>query len=286
MNEENFVALLGTKGGPAIRTGSTNPTSNLLVLDGHQIVVDCGLGVTRGLVDQGMALNDLTTIFITHLHSDHYLDLGPLLHTAWVAGLKTPVTVYGPSGLDDYWQHFLLSMKADIDLRMEDEGRPDLNDLVTIRKLNEGTVASLGTIKVSAMRNEHPPLVDTFALRFKGENGDVVFSGDTTFLPSLTEFANGADLLIHEAMLGDALKALVARIGNADGRLMKHLLRSHTMASDCGKIATAAGVKALVLNHLIPSDDPSFTDDDWHKAVKPEWTGPLYIGTDGMRIEL
>ena len=36
-----------------------------------------------------------TFIFISHLHSDHYLELGPLLHTAWTAGLKTKVTVYG-----------------------------------------------------------------------------------------------------------------------------------------------------------------------------------------------
>jgi len=85
---ENYVALLGTKGGPAIRPGSSMPTSNLFVLNGMPLVVDCGLGVTRGLVDQGMQLKDVSTIFITHLHSDHYIELGPLLHTAWTSGLK------------------------------------------------------------------------------------------------------------------------------------------------------------------------------------------------------
>lgn len=102
----NFVTLLGTKGGPAIRPGSSMPTSNLLVLHGQQIVVDCGLGVTKGLADQGMQLRDLSLIFVTHLHSDHYLELGPLLHTAWTAGLKTRVDVYGPAGLDLYWAQF------------------------------------------------------------------------------------------------------------------------------------------------------------------------------------
>ena len=61
---QNHVALLGTKGGPSVRPGSSMPTSNLLVLDGQPIVVDCGLGVTRGLVDQGMNLKTLSTIFI------------------------------------------------------------------------------------------------------------------------------------------------------------------------------------------------------------------------------
>lgn len=286
MRSDNYVALLGTKGGPAIRTGSTNPTSNLLVLDGCQIVVDCGLGVARGLVDQGMKLKDLSVIFITHMHSDHYLDLGPLLHTAWVAGLATPVTVYGPAGIEDYFTHFLLSMKADIDLRIEDEGRPNLSELISIAILDEGEVATFDDITVTALRNQHPPLIDTFAIRFSGRKHQVVFSGDTTYFPELIPFYAGADLLIHEAMLGEALDALMARIGNADDRLMKHWLRSHTMAQDAGRLAKEAGVKALALNHLIPSDDPSFTDEHWHNAVKPEWEGPLYVGKDGMCIML
>ena len=85
---------------------------------------------------------------------------------------------------------------------------------------------------------------------------------------------------------GEALDALFQRISNSDDRLMKHWLRSHTMASDAGKIATRAAVKALALNHLIPSDDPDFTDYDWHKAVRPNWSGELHIGKDGMRIAL
>ncbi len=286
LETDSFVALLGTKGGPAIRTGSTNPTSSLLVMNGRKIVVDCGLGVTRGLVDQGMALKDLDLIFITHLHSDHYLELGPLLHTAWTAGLKSPVTVLGPRGTGDYWRHFLESMQADIDLRMEDEGRPDLARLITFKSLDDGEMLHQDGLTVSAMRNEHPPLVDTFALRFSGGGHNVVFSGDTACLPKLADFAKGAELLIHEAMLGDALDALFKRIGNTDDRLMKHWLRSHTMAGDAGKIAAQAGVKALALHHLIPSDDPDFSASDWHAAVRPSWNGTLHIGTDGLRINL
>ena len=123
---DNYVALLGTKGGPAIRPGSAMPTSSLYALNGQKIIVDCGLGVTKGLVDQGIQLKDLSLIIISHLHSDHYLELGPLLHTAWTAGLRTRVDIHGPPGLDMYWEGFCSSMEADIDLRIEDEGRPDL----------------------------------------------------------------------------------------------------------------------------------------------------------------
>jgi len=240
----DYVALLGTKGGPAIRPGSSMPTSNLLVLDDQQIVVDCALGVTKGLVDQGMQLKDLSLIFITHLHSDHYLELGPLLHTAWTAGLKTNVDVYGPAGIDTYWHGFLASMKADIDLRIEDEGRPDLRDLLTIHVIDSGDVMSHNGIAVSAIRTEHPPLIDCFALSFKTAQTHVVFSGDTAPITALESFAKDADLLIHEAMLEAALPALMARIGNASDKLMAHFLRSHTYAHDDGPLIVGSdGVK-------------------------------------------
>ena len=282
----NYLALLGTKGGPSVRPGSTMPTSSLLCLDGRLIVIDCGLGVTRGLVDQGMRLESLSLIFITHLHSDHYLELGPLIHTAWTTGLKTPVVVYGPEGLADYWEAFLQSMAADIVLRVEDEGRKELRNLVEIRTIDAGQLHAEPGLNVTAMRVDHPPLVDCFALRFSGAGHEVVMSADTAYLPVLADFAKGADLLVHEAMLGAALPALVARVGTDNDKLMKHLTRSHTTAADAARIAAAAGVGALALNHLIPSDDPDYTTQDWQEAVAPHWSGPFNLGRDGLRIEL
>ena len=283
---ENFVALLGTKGGPAIRPGSSMPTSNLFHLGGKDIVVDCGLGVTKGLVDQGMQLKDLSLIFISHLHSDHFLELGPLIHTAWTAGLKTSVEVYGPPGLDAYWEGFLASMKCDIDLRVEDEGRPDPRSLVTIHTIDEGTFYNKDGLQVAAIRTIHPPLVDCFALSFKTDDVHVVCSGDTAPLKALDDFARGADLLIHEAMLEDALPALFERIGNGSNRLREHWLRSHSFAHDAAKTATAAGVKRLALSHLIPSDDPDYSEANWKAAVADFTAVEIIVGHDGLRVDL
>lgn len=282
----DYVALLGTKGGPAIRTGSPMPTSSILSLDGQWAVVDCGLGVTRGLVDQGLALKDLSLIFVTHLHSDHYLELGPLLHTAWTAGLKTPVCIWGPAGLQRYWQAFLAAMEADISTRIADEGRPDLASLVSVQTLQAGPPITQGAWTVAAQPSIHPPLTDSWSLSFRGGGKHVVFSGDTAHNHALVGFAQGADLLIHEAMLAQGLAALQKRVGNGDERLMRHWLRAHTLAEDAARTARAAGVKALALHHLIPSDDPTFGAPDWHRACAPHWSGPLHIGHDGLRIYL
>lgn len=282
----DFVALLGTKGGPAIRQGSPMPTSSLLSLSGQWTVVDCGLGVTKGLVDQGLALKDLSLIFITHLHSDHYLELGPLIHTAWTAGLKTPVRIWGPSGLPRYWQGFLASMQEDIATRIEDEGRPDLAGLVSFGLITAGAPIAEAGMTVTALPSIHLPLTESWSLSFRAGDRHVVFSGDTAHNPALAAFAQGADLLVHEAMLAEGLAALQKRIGNGDDRLMKHWLRAHTLAEDVARTAKSAGVKALALHHLIPSDDPAFGPADWHRAAAPHWTGPLHVGHDGMRIYL
>lgn len=280
------VALLGVKGGPAIRPGSRMPTSCLLTLGGRRIVVDCGLGVARGLCDRGMALTDLDLIFVTHLHSDHYLELGPLLHTAWTAGLGHPVTVVGPTGLPDYWRHFCAAMAFDIDLRIADEGLPDLRGLARFLPLSRGEVFRDGDLVVTALPNRHPPIAESYALRFRAGGRAVVFSGDTAPFEGFADFARGADLLVHEAMLEAAVDALVARNPNADHRLKIHLMQSHTPAPDVARLATEAGVGALALHHLLPADDPDYGADDWRAAVRPHWSGPLHVGEDGMTITL
>ena len=279
------LVLLGTKGGPAIRTGGPWPTSSLLELGGRTIIVDCGLGVTRGIVDAGLSLKSLDMVFVTHLHSDHVLELGPLLHTAWTAGLATLVNVYGPAGTGHYWQHFLQSMAFDVEIRAADEGRPDLRDLVSISEFSEGQVFDEAGLVVSALRVEHPPVTECYALRFAYGDRSLVFSADTAYFPPLADFARGADILVHEAMLADGIERLVARTGNG-ARLREHLLASHTMADDAGRIAAVAEVRHLVINHLIPADDPAIGEADWIAAVRKTWPGRLTIGRDGLVVPI
>ncbi|WP_292563326.1 MBL fold metallo-hydrolase [Mesorhizobium sp.] len=279
------LVILGSKGGPALRPGGPWPSSSLLQIGGRSIVVDCGLGVTRGLVDAGIGLKSLDLIFITHLHSDHVLELGPLIHTAWTAGLATPVHVFGPPGTDHYWQRFCQAMEFDIEIRIVDEGRPDIRGLVSIVEFGEGQVLEQGGLTVSALRVEHPPVTDCFALRFEHGGKSVVFSADTVFYPPLAEFARSADILVHEAMLEEGIERLVARTGNG-ARLKDHLLASHSFAEEAGSIASDASVKRLVLNHLIPADDPGIGEADWTAAVRKTWAGDLTIARDGLVVGL
>ncbi|CDX60754.1 putative hydrolase [Mesorhizobium plurifarium] len=279
------LVLLGSKGGPALRPGGPWPSSSLLELGGRNIIVDCGLGVTRGLVDAGISLKALDLIFITHLHSDHVLELGPLIHTAWTAGLATPVIVFGPPGTGRYWQQFCQAMAFDIEIRIVDEGRPDIRDLIKVEEFAEGAVLNERGLTVTTLRVDHPPVTDCFALRFEHGGRSMVFSADTAFFPPLAGFARGADILVHEAMLAEGVERLVARTGNG-ARLREHLFASHSLAEQAGRIASDAGVRRLVLNHLIPADDPAIGEADWTAAVRKTWAGDLTIARDGLVVEL
>ncbi|NSX55354.1 MBL fold metallo-hydrolase [Parasulfitobacter algicola] len=281
----NDLFLLGTKGGPAVRTGGSMPTSSLLRIADQVIVIDCGIGVTRAIVNAGVTLMDVDAIFITHLHSDHILELGPLLHTAWTTGLKRKIQVFGPVGTNDYLDHFLQSMTFDNDIRVRDEGRIPLDTLIEVSIFTQGSLPDIGGINVDALRVDHPPVTDCFALRFEADDIRVVFSADTAYFPSLAEFARNADVLVHEAMLLEAVDALVARTGNAD-RLKQHLLASHTAAADVARIARDANVKHLCLNHLIPADDPQYSPADFIAQIKTVWNGEVTVGYDGCRIDL
>lgn len=278
------LVTLGSKGGPAIRPGGPSPTSSLLRLGGRTIVIDCGLGVSRGLVEAGLSLKELDLVFITHLHSDHVLELGGLLHTAWTTGLDHEVRIFGPPGTGHYWSRFAQALEFDIEIRIADEGRPDIRDLLRIEEFAEGPVLDEAGLAVSALRVDHPPVTDCFALRFDHADGNIVFSADTAHFPPLADFAQGADVLVHEAMLADGVERLVARTGNG-ARLREHLLASHSFAADAGRIATEAGVGRLVLHHLIPADDPAITPDHWVRAARETWEGPLTIARDGLLVE-
>lgn len=282
---EDQIVLLGTKGGPAVRQHGAMPTSTLLQIDGQTIVVDCGIGLTRTIVDADVRLLDIDVFFITHLHSDHLLELGPLVYTIWTTGLTRKLSIFGPPGIREYWEGFMKSMDFDHGIRIADDGRAPLTDMIDVQVFGEGRVVDLGSVEVSALRVDHPPIEECYALRFDGAERSVVFSADTCYFPPLAEFSENADFLIHEAMLEAGIQSILDRTPGAE-TLEKHLRASHTMAPDVGKIARDAGVDTLVLHHLIPADDPSFTDEDWYDAIAKHWDGRVIVGKDGMKIPL
>jgi ribonuclease BN (tRNA processing enzyme) len=278
------IVFLGTKGGPRVEMGRSNP-ANLIEVNGTRIVLDCGMGVSHQLAAAKLPLTSVQYILISHHHSDHNLEYGNFVYNAWASGLSTPIRSFGPKGLEQMTKTYWELNKFDVETRIADEGRPDPRLLLVAKDIEaEGEVLKTDDFTVTAFRTPHPPITDNFAYKFTTPDGVIVFSSDTEYNPKLAEFAKGADVLVHEALYAPFVDKLVARVKNG-AMLGKHLLASHTKAQDVGKIAAAAGVKLLVLSHLVPGDI-DVTDDQWIGAVRENYSGKVMVAKDLMELQL
>jgi ribonuclease BN (tRNA processing enzyme) len=273
------LILLGTKGGPTPNRFRA-PASNLLLVDGEPFVIDAPDGVASRVVQAGVDLARLKTIFITHNHSDHNAGLGALLMLAWGSGLQTPVDIWGPAPLRRQVAAQLAANAYDIEARIREEGRPPLAPLIRVHDVRRnGLVLETPTVRAGCALVDHLT-VPNYAWRIDTPDRSFVFSGDTRPSDALIALARGADVLVHEVMLTSELGRIVDR--NAP-RGMDHILRSHTTTEELGRVAAAAGVRTVVLSHLVPAF-PAITDDMWTAGVRRHFSGEIIVGRDMMEL--
>lgn len=276
------MVILGTAGGPTPKPNRF-PAAYALVVDDDVYLVDAGNGVAQQLARAGIGINRVRHIFISHHHSDHDADVGTVALLAWATNPQLPVSVWGPAPIRAQMAAYREYARFDIDTRTADEGRPDFDAMTRVVEFNEeGLLLDDGKVKVRCVRNLHPPIRESYALRFDTPDRSVAFSGDTTYSPSVVALAKGADVLVHEVMYLPALDALIASEPNAK-TLREHLLASHSTPEQVGRVATEAGVGTLVLSHFVPGG-PMVADQTWLAAVRPHFSGRIVIAHDLMTL--
>ena len=276
------MVILGTAGGPTPKPNRF-PAAYALVVDDDVYLVDAGNGVAQQLARAGIGINRVRHIFISHHHSDHDADVGTVALLAWATNPQLPVSVWGPAPIRAQMAAYREYARFDIDTRTADEGRPDFDAMTRVVEFNEeGLLLDDGKVKVRCVRNLHPPIRESYALRFDTPDRSVAFSGDTTYSPSVVALAKGADVLVHEVMYLPALDALIASEPNAK-TLREHLLASHSTPEQVGRVATEAGVGTLVLSHFVPGW-PMVADQTWLAAVRPHFSGRIVIAHDLMTL--
>jgi ribonuclease BN (tRNA processing enzyme) len=300
---KSTLILLGTQGGPNVSQTRVQ-AANLLFAGGQPYLIDCGYGTLRAMVEAGVRFNDVRNVFITHLHNDHTSDLAALLSLKWTGGQTNPpsAAVYGPYGTKAMVEAAIAFFKADVEIRMVDEGRtvrPETiykgNDL-SAQKVTE--VFRDERVTVQAVENTHFPdrakekmPYRSFAYRFNTADRSFVFSGDTAYSANLIELARGADVFVCEAMSMAARRQ--NQQTNARGgvptnteSIGRHVLETHSSTEDVGRMAAEAKVRTVVLTHLLGAQagqrggpaDP-FTAD-----VKKFFNGEVIVGRDQMHI--
>ena len=271
------LILLGTAGGPTPKKTRSGP-SQIIVIGDRGYVIDCGDGVARQMTIAGV-FRTLRHVFITHHHSDHNADYGNLLLLAWGDPLKTRVDTWGPPPLARMTKVFFEMNSEDLKVREKDEGKPPLPPLVHPHEIRRGGfVMKDELVTVTCAVVEHPLMPLAFAYRFDCPDRSIVISGDTRASESVVRLARGADVLVHEALY------VPAAPGAPGTALRKHIMDSHTPVEDAGRVAADAGVKTLVLSHLVPAENPPISDEEWLRAARTHFSGRIVVGRDLLEL--
>jgi ribonuclease Z len=283
------ITLLGT-GTPApslARRGS----GYLLEVGSDLIVMDHGPGAHDRLLETGRRAIEVSHAFFTHLHYDHCMDYGRLVLQRWDQGAdRIPdLDVYGPAPLARMTE-LLFGQDGvygpDIRARIEHQSSIDVfkarggipprrRPAPRVREIQPGDVIDGSGWKVRVGRAAHvQPYLECLAFRLDCSDGSVCYTGDSGRSDAIVELASGCDLLIHmnHHFSGtEPSAAYRAACGNH---------------RDNAIVAQRAGVKTLVLTHVLPQiDQPGVREQIVHE-IRQKFDGRVIWGEDRMRITL
>ncbi|MBI4320901.1 MAG: MBL fold metallo-hydrolase [Chloroflexi bacterium] len=274
MSEELAVTLLGT-GSPRPTLERSGP-SQLVHVGDEMFLVDCGDGATTQLLRARLDPSRVTKLLFTHLHTDHTLGYGQFVIGGWTSGRRA-LSVWGPKGLARLTDGLFKDLyKEDIEYRLTlGVGRTSagLWD-IDVHEIGPGLVIEDGGYSISATEVEHS--IYTLAYRFESGGRALVIGGDTVYCLGLVNLARGADVLVQDCTVSPHLGPIPSQLQSR----MESLSRHHATPRSAGRMAREAGVRKIVLTHLLADID----SDRVAREVAEEFDGEVVIGEDLMRI--
>jgi ribonuclease Z len=282
------VMHLGTRSGPAIDPQRAG-IGTLIVAGPERLLFDVGRGVPTAMSRMGIVPADVTKVFLTHLHSDHVIDLPELYLYPWASqGRTTPFEVWGPDGTKAMMQNLQKAFAFDIRIRRDvDEKFPGNGIKVIATDIREGIVYQANGVKVTAFLVDHGPVKPAYGYRVEYRQHSVVLSGDTRPSENLVKFAKGADLLIHEVGARSKQDPIFTGLpdellpnSRATRRQAKTILDHHTDPLEAGRVFAIVKPKLAVFSHY-PGGSATILP-----LVRQTYDGPLEFGEDGMTIDV
>ena len=263
------IVLLGT-GTPVPDPDRSGPAT-AIVVDDSAYLVDFGPGVVRrakaAVLDRHiMALEpaNLKVALATHLHSDHTAGYSDLILTGWTAGRRTPLEVFGPTGLQSMTEHILQAYRIDIETRISADGDQRGNTegwKVNPHEIKSGAIYKDAKLTVTAFPTRHA--MESYGYRFDTPDRNIVISGDTNPTEETIKACNGCDVLIHEAR---ALE-LFTKLPEAPRSFGA---KNHTTSEQLAALATKAKPGLLIVYHAWIS---------WRPSIAPSGSRPVVLTT-------
>lgn len=255
----------------------------------HFYLFDAGAGSASNLQADGLPLERLDGVFITHFHSDHIADLPAVRLASWVVGRPEPLKVLGPNGVGKVVAGFNIAYEHDNDYRTAHHGEDllprALGNLVG-QTLRANEVFVDGDLKITMFNVQHQPIHPATGYLVEYAGRRVVISGDTIVADELFDIANGADLLFHDVLSQRAIQPLMQAAESAGrDRLAKIIYDVQDYHADLHKLqqaSEAANVQQLVLYHMVPTPTNFLMTRVWLSDL----TGGTVMADDGMVFEL
>lgn len=278
------VVLLGT-GTPTPDPDRSGPAT-AIVVNGVAYLVDAGPGIVRRAAaaqHQGvgaLAPEDLRTVFVTHLHSDHTVGLPDLIFTPWSVGRDHALELYGPIGLQAMTEHIVQAYSEDIRIRNEDKrlrGTKGYREGITINvhEVGPGVVYRDANVTVTAFLVRHGDVKHALGYRFQTPDRTIVISGDTSPSQTVIDACNGCDMLIHEAYS-------LETYDKVSPAFQLYRRKHHTSSRELADLASRARPKLLILYHR--ANPGAYGKPNPEEAVlqevKQSYTGAVVTGHD------
>lgn len=269
------VVLLGTGAGPLVDQRQYG-ASSLVQAGSVSLLFDCGRGATMRLTQVGVLLGSIDRLFLTHLHSDHIIQIPDLLLTGWF-GRRVPLEVWGPDGTQHMMDHIQQAFAFDIHMRRDvDEKIPGEGIKVTSHDIKQGVVFDEGGLKVTAFQVDHGPVKPAFGYRVDYKGHSVAFSGDTRPSENLIRYTRGVDVLVHEVFDADAFRA---RAIAASPESIEAVIAHHTTPEQAGKVFSQVKPRLAVYSHAADSEGIM-------TQTRRTYAGPLQGPEDMLTIEI
>lgn len=249
------LTTLGT--GTIALSGDRSCAGYLYEADDVRLLIDCGSGITRRLVELGISWPSITHVALTHFHIDHHGDL-PTLVFAWKYGIlparTAPLEIVGPAGTRD----LLARLAAAYGEWLVAPGFP-----LTVREIAAGETLDLsGRVRLTAQKVPHTAESVAYSIERAGRR--IVYTGDTGMDENLAAWAYGCDVMICECSLPAAMA-----------------IAEHLTPEQCGGLAARAQPTHLVLTHFYPPVEQV----DIRAAVATRYAGPVTLARDGWHFE-
>lgn len=280
---------------------------------GKFYLVDVGPESVENLMLWSLPLDRIGGVLITHFHSDHIGDLGELNLQTWAPGRPAPLPVYGGPGIEQVVAGFNQAYALDQGYRtahhtakvMPPATWPMVAHPVAMPGAaspaldRTAVVLDDGALKITAIEVNHAPVAPAYAYRFDYKGRSVVVTGDMTAHQPLIKAAQGADVLVSEAIARDMVRTMGAAATEVKrpfvATVMRDIQTYHVSPQEAAGIANKAGVKLLVFYHLLPAPDNPLTRRTFARGVREvrdgDWTladdGSLYtlpVGSKDIRI--